>query len=736
MIFFELIYNLSLLVALSIVSGFINKKYPQTSLNGKIIQGFLFGLVAIAGMMKPLVFTHGIIFDGRSVVISLCTLFFGPVSGIISGIISIIFRSIQGGSGILPGVLVILSSIIIGIGFHSKREEKESKITVKYLLAFGLLVHIAMLIMMFSLPLSTALSVIKGIGIPVMLVYPLATVLIGKILSDQEINQRNYELIKANELKFRTVADFTYDWEYWENEKKEIIYISPSCERISGYTQEEFIKNPKLLEKIIYPDDLPAYNNHRNEVFSSSNKDVSYELEYKIISKNGSVVDIYHACRPIYDENNKYLGRRVSNRDITERKKADEELRTSESKFRSIAETLTDVLFITSDRGMITFISKSSEKIFGYKPEEMNGHFFSDYLDANEQARILPMFYDTIKKGENHPQVVLTALKKDGTSFIAELSSSLIVRDKIVTGTIGLIRDITERKYAEKKLELYQDHLEELVKIRTKELDMVNESLKVEIGRQKEYEMMLKESLEKEKELNEMKSRFISTTSHEFRTPLTSILLSADLMKLYDHSWNEYKKIEYLDKIKNSVKYLTKLLDDMLTLSRTESGKITFQPEQVNIFSLAKECVDDVKSLLNEKHNLNVSFKTEQKEFNLDPKLMRFILNNLLSNAIKFSPDGGDVNLKIGSDSDKIYIEVSDMGIGIPPEDINKIFESFYRTKSAELMSGTGLGLAIVKRAIDLHYGEIGVTSELNKGTTFFVSLPQEVSSLQLDSSV
>jgi signal transduction histidine kinase len=255
-------------------------------------------------------------------------------------------------------------------------------------------------------------------------------------------------------------------------------------------------------------------------------------------------------------------------------------------------------------------------------------------------------------------------------------------------------------------------------------LDKVNDFLKIEIGKQKEYEIMLQQSLEKEKELNEMKSRFISTTSHEFRTPLTSVLLSADLMKLYGHSWSESKKNEYFDKIKNSVIYLTKLLDDMLTLSRTESGKINYNPEPVDLSVLAGECIDDGKSLITARHELNLSFESNQKEFILDPKLMRFILSNLISNAVKFSPDGGEVKLKIDSGADNILIEISDMGIGIPPEDINKIFESFYRTKNAELMTGTGLGLAIVKRAVELHNGEIAVTSELNKGTTFYIKIP------------
>ena len=121
MILVELVYNLSLLVALSIVSGFLDKRYPRTTLTGLIVQGLLFGIVAIVGMIQPLIFSEGLIFDGRSVVISLSTLFFGPISGSIAGMMAIIFRVIQGGSGIVPGTLVVISSVIIGSIFHFQK---------------------------------------------------------------------------------------------------------------------------------------------------------------------------------------------------------------------------------------------------------------------------------------------------------------------------------------------------------------------------------------------------------------------------------------------------------------------------------------------------------------------------------------------------------------------------------------------------------------------------------------
>jgi signal transduction histidine kinase len=280
------------------------------------------------------------------------------------------------------------------------------------------------------------------------------------------------------------------------------------------------------------------------------------------------------------------------------------------------------------------------------------------------------------------------------------------MNDRFVTSFI----DITERKLAEEELEKHRNNLEELVKVRTAELEQANELLKI--------------SVEKEKELNEMKSRFLSTTSHEFRTPLTSVLSSTELLQRYGPKWSDDKKDEHFTRIIASVEYLTNLLDDILTLNRAESGKISYNPVTVDLYKFSENCLLDAEVLMTDMHELKFNYKSKQKEFQLDPKLMRFVFNNLLSNAIKYSPQGGDVTLQISSDKKHVCIEVSDEGIGIQPEDLHKIFDAFYRTKAADEISGTGLGLAILKRSVELHNGEITVESEIGKGTTFKVNIP------------
>lgn len=364
-------------------------------------------------------------------------------------------------------------------------------------------------------------------------------------------------------------------------------------------------------------------------------------------------------------------------------------------------------------------VNAAFENLLDVKRDMVIGMKAGDFMTPEELKHWLNIFSPVALTGKSTQYEMFSAVNKkyfEGIAYSPEPMKFAVV-----------FYDITERKQAEKELELHRNHLEELVKKRTEELDKVNMYLQREIEKDKELEMMLQKSLEKEKELNELKSRFISTTSHEFRTPLTALLLSTDLIKRYGGKWSEEKKNEHLDKIRSSVKYLTTLLEDILTLNRAETGEISYKPEVIDFYKFSEDCIGDAKSLMNDTHKLKFNYKSEDKDFYLDTKLMRFILNNLLSNAIKYSPSGGEIKYNVSATKKYLKLEVSDEGIGIPADEVGKIFDSFYRSRNAEDMAGTGLGLAIVKRAVELHHGEITVSSEIGKGTTFIVKIPKVV---------
>ena len=201
MISVEIIYNLATLVALSVISGFVDQRWSRYTVKGMIVQGVLFGFVAILGMMHPLVFGPGLIFDGRSVVVSLCGLFFGPLSVTIAALMAVAYRIAEGGVGMITGVLVTAASAIIGVLFYYHRMKTGVRVSSKYLLVIGVIVHIVMLALIFTLPFGLAISILQDIGIPIIISYPLATVLIGKILSGQEENLRSFNKLKESEAR-------------------------------------------------------------------------------------------------------------------------------------------------------------------------------------------------------------------------------------------------------------------------------------------------------------------------------------------------------------------------------------------------------------------------------------------------------------------------------------------------------------------------------------------------------
>jgi signal transduction histidine kinase len=242
-----------------------------------------------------------------------------------------------------------------------------------------------------------------------------------------------------------------------------------------------------------------------------------------------------------------------------------------------------------------------------------------------------------------------------------------------------------------------------------------------DISMQKKIERDIQNALKKEQELNELKSQFISMASHEFRTPLSAIQTSAMLIAKQNEPGKEEKREKYVYQIKNSVKQLVVILNDFLSLSKLEEGKVTANKEFFDLVEFSKKLVKEVSITTKKCQSILFSSLNTALSFNLDPKLMRYILLNLVSNAIKYSPENSVINFNIDEDEQFVIIAVSDQGIGIPEEEQKNLFERFFRAKNAHNIEGTGLGLNIVKQYVELMDGSIHFTSEENKRTTFWV---------------
>jgi len=244
------------------------------------------------------------------------------------------------------------------------------------------------------------------------------------------------------------------------------------------------------------------------------------------------------------------------------------------------------------------------------------------------------------------------------------------------------------------------------------------------ISDQKRVEVEIRNTLEKEKELNELKSRFISMASHEFRTPLSAILSATNLIERQNEAGLEEKRLKYITKIKTSIKNLVAILNDFLSLSKLEEGKVIAIPTKFDFVEFSNSLLEEISGIKKQGQVINVINNKPMIEVGLDIKLLRHIVYNLVSNAIKYSDDNTKITLKIESIGTKLFIEVTDQGIGIPAEDQGYLFQRFYRAKNATNFQGTGLGLNIVRQYVLLMEGNISFQSELDQGTTFTVELP------------
>jgi PAS domain S-box-containing protein len=379
----------------------------------------------------------------------------------------------------------------------------------------------------------------------------------------------------------------------------------------------------------------------------------------------------------------------------------------------------TEGILIVNGKGEIIRINPSAEKLFAYEKGELTGQ----RIEVLVPKRFGGRHSDHREKYSNHPHarsmgagMELNGLKKDGTEFPVEISLSPYLRneEKFV---IAFIVDITVRKQAEEKLKNYSLELERQVKNRTLILEEAIEELE-------KTKKDLHHALSKEKELNELKSRFVSMASHEFRTPLTTMLSSLSLVSRYGEHNDKESQSKHINKIKSSITNLTDILNDFLSVSKLEEGKVENMPETIDIKTFITEIALEMQGMATKGQKIELNFSGNELVM-LDKKLLKNILFNLISNAIKFSPENGLIEITSNITPGAITISVKDNGIGISKEDQKHLFERFFRGHNATHIQGTGLGLNIVTKYIELMNGTIEYDSKENKGSIFTISIPQ-----------
>jgi PAS domain S-box-containing protein len=493
------------------------------------------------------------------------------------------------------------------------------------------------------------------------------------------------EELRGSEKLYRFLAENVTDMLVRLTPASIYTYVSPSCQRILGYRPEEMLGHSRF--EFIHPEDIAGLKAH---VFQQDRPHYQpCEVRYR--HKDGHYLWMEISGRTLYsEETGQPLELITTARDISMRKKAEEELRESEEKFRQISENLTKALFILSVDGQkLLYVNPAFETITG---------------------RTLQSFYQ-------NPTSILEAIhEEDLALFLQQFQNKQYVEEgyanlefRILT-TAGKIRWIWIRCYP----------------IKNSQGEMVRRLMMAEdITRRKHYEHSIAKALKKEQELNQLKSRFVSMASHEFRTPLTGIMVMAESIKHYRSKMSEEQIDDRLDKLMQQVNHMRSITEDVLQLSRIQAKRQEIKLVTVDLEKLCQDIVEQFQA--QKEYQARLTYRSSKSPVlaRLDQSLIRQVITNLISNALKYSPAEKPVQFELGEREDQILLQVQDQGLGIPEGDQPRIFEPFHRAGNVGTIQGTGLGLSLTKELVEAHAGSINFVSKEGQGTTFTVLLPK-----------
>lgn len=376
------------------------------------------------------------------------------------------------------------------------------------------------------------------------------------------------------------------------------------------------------------------------------------------------------------------------NRDILRRKKAEAKTRENEHKLRKMIEEVGDVIFSADYMGRFTFINMRLESLTGYTTDELLGKDYNFLVHPDWIANVKEFYQAQFTERIPETRLEFPIVTKQGKTRWVEQNVVLVTNGKMVEGFQCVVRDVSHRKEAEESI---------------------------------------KASLEKEKQINELKSRFVSLASHEFRTPLSTILSSTELIREYmEHesqspAFIKDKKIHHLNRIKSAIQNMVTTLNNFLSLDQLEHGKISTNPEEFDVKKLSEEMIDKVSQKLKPNQKIIYNHTSASSVVYMDKAILGNIIVNLLTNAIKYSPEGSMIRYTTNVRVNGLEFSVEDQGIGIPESEQANLFERFFRAKNTLNIDGTGLGLSIVKKYVDLLNGHISFISRENEGSIFKV---------------
>lgn len=494
----------------------------------------------------------------------------------------------------------------------------------------------------------------------------------SQVVRDVTERKRNQAALQESEQRLQAILDNSTALIYVKDLQGRYLMVNAWCGILFGIDREAFIG--KTDYDLFSQEIADAFRANDLKVIKARNP-----LDWEETVPHSDGIHTYLAIKfPLFDAAGVPYAICGISTDISDRKRAEDALRSSVATNKALLNAIPDAMFrISSEGNFVNFKAAKDD----YLPIPTNEFLGKNLYDVFPQEVAIPMM-DCVQLAlaTGEVQIFEYQLLLGGSSFDYEARIAVNAENEVM----AIIRDITERKRVEADI---------------------------------------RNALEKEKELSLLKSRFVTMASHEFRTPLATILSSTELLEYYSHKWSDEKKATHLQRIQSSVKHMTHLLDDVLLIGKAEAGKLDFKPNMLNVQEFCSVLVEEVQ-LTSSNHTITFRSCAQCVNVCMDEKLLRHILSNLLSNAIKYSPQGGAVYFDFDCNSNQVFFRIQDEGIGIPKPDLDNLFNSFHRASNVGTISGTGLGLAIVKKSVDLHGGTITMQSEIGVGTTFTVIIP------------
>ncbi|MDW7645067.1 MAG: PAS domain S-box protein [Desulfuromonadales bacterium] len=670
-IIIDFLQNTILLLALGALYGTI-QQYPDT-LGRKLFTGVFIGLISVSLIANPWQLIPGVIFDSRSILLSVGGLFFGLVPTAVAIVISWLYRLHLGGPGTLTGILAILASGGIGVALGRLRHKPAYRISIGEWYLFGFGVQSVVLLLMFTLPAEIALPVLRNVTVPTLVLYPIITILLGKLLASQEEHIRRKLALDASERNYRELVQQSRVIILRMDREGKVTFINEYGQKFFGYTHQELV-GQAVVGTIVPEFDQAGHDLGKMVKTALQVPEPFLENENENRCKDGRLVRIQWKNTPLYDSDLDYAGLHCIGHDVTELRRAEATLRSKEQYLQLLVELAPIPLLILERHRDITYANRAFSDLFGYTLTEcptLDAWRLRAFPDAAYRARI-----------EKNFEKAIVQARRDGEPVETQALA--------ITCKNGSVCEVLARYAA----------------IEDKEIVVFND-------------------ITREREIDRLKSEFISTAAHELRTPLASVKGFAELL-LEEKSFDEAQRDEFLGIIYEKSEVLEHIIDDLLDISRVESGRM---------IHIEKKPCDLRAQIASSVHAYQREFRQRRIELDwpdqgpekipFDPYKIEQVMENLLSNAVKFSPPDRPIRVSGRFTEQEVTISVKDEGIGIAPKDLLRIFDKFYRADSSDTaVPGMGLGMGIAKGIVEAHGGRMEVQSTPGQGTTVSFSLP------------